>query len=570
MPRRTGLIAALALAVMAGVTPAWAQLDDSFGEGGVVAFGSEEDWYSAYGLALDAMGRTWIVGQKSGKPWVAVLDRSGALVREVDLRQIKSRVSVVYDIAVLSDGDVILAGQGAGQDGNEPVLAGLTADGAIDDDFGTGGVLGPFDVPDIGGAPSLVVTDDRLLAVVDLGLRSGTMVVAATHDGRLAEDWLVGGLLVAYGETFDSFRPEGVWVSDRGEPRLVLRTGQWPDEATTIMALGPDGLSPIANVPTRTGESEVMLLGSQDDGTAVLGAFSYATTTRLRLLAVGSDATVYQLGNDPILPEDTRAPLRTEPLRTGGFALVSRFDGADGPRLEVVAFDTEGRGARLVEGADAGPTWIEATASVADADTGALTIATTPIRGSADEETPVEIIRYITDDHGRYVDDDRSVHQADIEAIEEMGITRGCATARFCPDTPVTRGQMASFLVRALSLPAGDDRPFADTAGSIHAADIAALAAAGITTGCAPDRYCPDDPVTRAQMAGFLVRAFELEPSQDTQFTDTTGSVHAADIAALAQAGITRGCTTTEYCPDDPVTRAQMASFLVRALAQAS
>src|SRR5690606_17018969 len=130
--------------------------------------------------------------------------------------------------------------------------------------------------------------------------------------------------------------------------------------------------------------------------------------------------------------------------------------------------------------------------------------------------------------------------------------------------------QMATFLVRALGLKAGK-ASFKDTKGSPHAADIAALAAAGITKGCNPpknDRFCPDQPVTRAQMATFLVRALNLK-SAKSGFSDTKGNVHAADIAALAAAGITKGCNPPKndrFCPDDRVSRGQMAAFLRRAL----
>jgi beta-lactamase superfamily II metal-dependent hydrolase len=176
---------------------------------------------------------------------------------------------------------------------------------------------------------------------------------------------------------------------------------------------------------------------------------------------------------------------------------------------------------------------------------------------------------------GTFDDDDGSVHEADIESLASERITRGCnppANDRYCPEDPVTRAQMASFLVRALELSAASSAGFTDTSGSVHAADIDALAAAGITRGCNPpanDQYCPGDPVTRAQMASFLVRALELPAGSSGIFTDTSGSVHAADIDALAASGITRGCNPPDndrYCPQDPVTRAQMASFLVRAL----
>lgn len=118
---------------------------------------------------------------------------------------------------------------------------------------------------------------------------------------------------------------------------------------------------------------------------------------------------------------------------------------------------------------------------------------------------------------GRFVDDDASVHEADIEAIAEAGITLGCnppVNDRFCPEDSVTRGQMAAFLVRAFGFTDdGGGDLFVDDDTSEFESEIDRLATAGITFGCNPpvnDRYCPDDPVTRAQMASFLVRAIPL------------------------------------------------------------
>ena len=159
--------------------------------------------------------------------------------------------------------------------------------------------------------------------------------------------------------------------------------------------------------------------------------------------------------------------------------------------------------------------------------------------------------------------------------LAEEGITRGCAVAHsFCPSSPVTRAQMASFLARALDLQAPRQQAgFADVdPSSVHAANIEALFAAEITTGCARDplAYCPSKPVTRAQMASFLARALDLEvPPQPAGFDDVDPrSAHAANIEALYAAQITTGCARDPlaYCPDKPVTRAQMAAFLARAL----
>ncbi|MEA2002907.1 MAG: S-layer homology domain-containing protein, partial [Actinomycetota bacterium] len=111
-----------------------------------------------------------------------------------------------------------------------------------------------------------------------------------------------------------------------------------------------------------------------------------------------------------------------------------------------------------------------------------------------------------------------------------------------------------------------------DDDGSIFEADIERLATAGITKGCNPpinDRYCPGSSVTRDQMAAFLVRALGLTDSGTTDFVDDDGSIFEADIERLATAGITKGCNppiNDKYCPDDQVTRAQMAAFLTRAL----
>jgi LmbE family N-acetylglucosaminyl deacetylase len=159
------------------------------------------------------------------------------------------------------------------------------------------------------------------------------------------------------------------------------------------------------------------------------------------------------------------------------------------------------------------------------------------------------------------------------------GVTKGCnpseGNTKFCPGDNVTRGQMAAFLVRFLGLTDdGGGNTFVDDDGSIFEADIAKLAAAGITRGCNPSegntKFCPDDFVTREQMAAFLVRALGLtDDGGGNTFVDDDGSIFEADIAKLAASGITRGCNpsegNTKFCPDGFVTREQMAAFLHRA-----
>ncbi|HSK92621.1 MAG TPA: S-layer homology domain-containing protein, partial [Candidatus Angelobacter sp.] len=106
---------------------------------------------------------------------------------------------------------------------------------------------------------------------------------------------------------------------------------------------------------------------------------------------------------------------------------------------------------------------------------------------------------------------------------------------------------------------------FSDIANSKFRADIEWLAAIGITSGCGDGKFCPDGLVTRAQMASFLSRAVGLPPADRDYFTDDAGNRHESNINRLAQAGITSGCGPSRFCPSGLVTREQMASFLVRA-----
>ncbi|MEX2653503.1 MAG: S-layer homology domain-containing protein [Acidimicrobiia bacterium] len=171
---------------------------------------------------------------------------------------------------------------------------------------------------------------------------------------------------------------------------------------------------------------------------------------------------------------------------------------------------------------------------------------------------------------GVFYDDDPTLYEDVIERIAAAGITTGCNppfSDAYCPGRPVTRGQMASFLGRAFALPAAADDPFWDDDGSQHEPDIARIAAAGITFGCAAGQFCPDARITRGEMAAFLVRAGSL-PAADSvdAFSDDDGSPFEADINALAAAGVTEGCAPDRFCPHGAVTRAEMAAFLVRLL----
>jgi len=171
-----------------------------------------------------------------------------------------------------------------------------------------------------------------------------------------------------------------------------------------------------------------------------------------------------------------------------------------------------------------------------------------------------------------------------IEALARAGITSGCRNEEvpsgevfhyYCPKSPVTRAQMAVFLERGMngssfSPPAATGNVFLDVgAGDFAASFIEQLSSDGITSGCGNNNYCPNDVVSRDQMAVFLLRAKYgsgySPPTATGVFSDVDLSYWAVHwIEQLAAEGITAGCGGGNYCPDAQVTRDQMAVFLVR------
>jgi murein DD-endopeptidase MepM/ murein hydrolase activator NlpD len=113
--------------------------------------------------------------------------------------------------------------------------------------------------------------------------------------------------------------------------------------------------------------------------------------------------------------------------------------------------------------------------------------------------------------NGTFADDDASPHEADIETLAAAGITKGCnppANTNYCPQRLITRGEIAAFIHRTLELPAADRDAFVDDGGSVFEANINAITAAGIGFGCTETDFCPDQPLLRDEMAEMLVRAF--------------------------------------------------------------
>ncbi|MCZ2078504.1 MAG: S-layer homology domain-containing protein, partial [Bryobacterales bacterium] len=153
-----------------------------------------------------------------------------------------------------------------------------------------------------------------------------------------------------------------------------------------------------------------------------------------------------------------------------------------------------------------------------------------------------------------------------IGLMKLYGITTGCTTTAYCPNDTTTRGQMAAFIIRSL---AGENFTYTQTPyftdvppSNLFFRYIQKMRDLGITNGCsATTLYCPDEPVTRGQMAAFMIRArFGITvgqtfpyPSAIAAFQDVPASSGFFPyVQKMKQLGITSGCTATAYCPDAP------------------
>ena len=201
---------------------------------------------------------------------------------------------------------------------------------------------------------------------------------------------------------------------------------------------------------------------------------------------------------------------------------------------------------------------------------------TLTVVGLSDDDEEAWLVEVATAFNGSFRDDDGSVHEPAIDYLAEAGVTSGCdkASKKYCPDSPVSRAQMAVMLVRAM-----DETPTADTSSRFSDVDdgiwylpyVERIAELGVTVGYSDGTYRPGDTVTRAQMAMFLARAFKLPAAPEGQatFSDVDGDHPAfAAIEAVSATGITSGCSAkpAHYCPNRPLNRGAMATLLHRAI----
>lgn len=164
-----------------------------------------------------------------------------------------------------------------------------------------------------------------------------------------------------------------------------------------------------------------------------------------------------------------------------------------------------------------------------------------------------------------------------IEAMYRNGVTSGCGSNPriYCPGSQVTREQMAFFLLLAKEGPAYAPppcvtAPFNDVPMSSPLCPwVQELVARGVTGGCGGGNFCPQTVVTREQAAVFLLKtlqgpAYNPAACAAAAFNDVPmSSSFCPWVKELVARGITSGCGDGNYCPSNPIDRAQMAVFLV-------
>ncbi|MEA2002684.1 MAG: S-layer homology domain-containing protein [Actinomycetota bacterium] len=506
----------------------------------------------------------------------------------------------VSDTALLADGRVVAVGE---QSGRVPWGGIVSADGTT---FTT---LSGFAMPDT-VFNTVVTANDRIYAVGNLGLGLGISTIVAVFDlsGMFVDShtFAISDTTVPTSAAIDAGGRLFVAGSGRGdddgsESAWVVRLtslGAIDSAFPTLLLSPPDttATAPVAYVGATAGQAVAVVTGHNDPGPGSSMGFHRITETGSVFMAdFFSARTIAESDIDSSSGQAVFGSLTPSTSPTAVTYLVHSL-GVTGVTTQTATgnwIDAAGRievgRTRTDDLLGAGEAdvnvfveLIQATLPFAGRPDAALVdLATAPLDGAVyltmqdAVANALVIAKYEGDDSGRFIDDDASVHEADIERLDALGITRGCnppVNDRYCPDLNVTRGQMAAFLKRALDLPPAVEDFFDDDNGSTFEGDINAIAAAGITRGCNPpdnDRYCPNDNVTRGQMAAFLKRAFSLPTTTVDFFVDDNGSVFEGDINAIALGGITRGCNPPDndrYCPNDNVTRGQMASFIVRAV----
>ncbi|HJR91502.1 MAG TPA: S-layer homology domain-containing protein [Acidimicrobiia bacterium] len=380
-------------------------------------------------------------------------------------------------------------------------------DGSLDPTFGSGGeTLLPGN-----GFPADVAVDATGVVVGGgtLGSPAAAWVAKLDQDGDLDPDF---GVAAIFSDPTALAIATDVHAVDDGYIAVVLVRDTLPeDDSVIVYHLDQSGAAELVSA-FEPASGEVFAVASHEliDGSVVVAIQTTADDRdTFHLQRVLGDGTLDEtFDSPPLTADEVGGPVHLAQLPTGPIVVGYNTGPEPGFQLRMVGVDGSALG-ELEVSAPVASMWMYGLGVVPT--DGALLVVVDESPISSAEPDDLSIVK-ITGP-GRFVDDDGNVHESDIDLLAELEITRGCdppTNIHFCPNESVTRGQMAALIGRALGLPATTEDAFGDDAGSVFEADINRLAAAGITRGCDPpanSRFCPDDPVTRAEMAAFLHRA---------------------------------------------------------------
>jgi hypothetical protein len=354
----------------------------------------------------------------------------------------------------------------------------------------------------------------------------------------------------------------------------VLPFGQ--TEAPPFLGLPPGAMMPYQPVPTSITHGEAGLLVTQltgfpfpvgaasvfelDDATGELTVFEPGFTNVVDA-AQGPDGSVYVLefSAEGLLnvPEDAPPTSRLTQIRPDGTRKVL---------LQDELFLSNG-----VAVDDDGMVYVSNGSQLAGAGTVIRvdpTVARDPATAAACD--PVEV------PGAGFLDVGGNFHRESIDCLTWWGIIQGRTATTFAPQSNVRRDQVASIVARlmeaaGIELPASPPNAFTDDEGNTHEDNIDALAAIDVLLGRTATTFAPSSPVTRGQLASMLARAYEAItgeglPAGPDAFSDDDGSVHEANINAVAAAGWVNGTGPGTFRPGGNATRAQLTSMVARML----
>jgi subtilisin family serine protease len=360
---------------------------------------------------------------------------------------------------------------------------------------------------------------------------------------------------------------------------------------------GPDYSAALEEAIATSGAVVVAAAGNEGADNDVSPSYpaSYGSANVLATTAVGNDGSLPTFANTGRLTVDVGAPgedvastvpagryvylsgtSMAAPHASAVAALVRavRPDLSAGSVVELVR--TTGRPLASLQGRTSTGRLVDAEAAVRAALDGASPAAppgaTVPVDGSgstAGVACPDGI------PSAGFVDTTGSVHRYNIDCAVWYGLARGTSPSTFEPQRSLTRGQVATLLAGVVELagrlPASAPNAFSDDDGDVHEPSIDRLAALGVIQGITPTRYEPARPVSRAQIASLVVRVQELLtrstlPARPTTFVDILLVPQRTDIEKATAAGLVNGKSATTYDPAGTTTRAQAVSLVARQL----